>query len=335
MDDNEQFIRFIIKNIIKTIDYDVENDAFIIDRVYISDELINRIVAEGSKYGLESGDVRELITIVSSEIKTDPSVHRSYDQVRVRNITAGKHLRLNAIHDEYGPMYIEMVCIEPLRFFVISSDIPGVRYQDELVSINEVWNISYGIDFRYISNGEVYPNQKDLVLKFSKLKSIEYIFPSIVHEIFDSQEDFVKEDSPEDAIIQYIWTPKRHAPIAFSLSDEESDLKHEAVFQIRRSNKNATTAFIRINPQIVMPDDYDQRRFLLDAILECCCFPHVEENMGIKETELANEEYFFSEEFKKKGRFATMEEGLLQLKETTGLWVLTKKPVVDIQIHSK
>ena len=52
MANNEQLIKFIIKSIVSDVEYDVSGDKFTINRIDISDDLIDGIIAEGTKYGL-------------------------------------------------------------------------------------------------------------------------------------------------------------------------------------------------------------------------------------------------------------------------------------------
>ena len=277
MANNEQLVKFIIKSIVSDVEYDVSGDKFTINRIDISDDLIDSIIAEGAKYGLNTDDTRELITHVSSDIQIAPSVHRSYTNTEILEIKTGSHLRLNFIHDKIGPVYIEIICLETGRFFIISTNVSGLRYHDEIISINKVWNISYDIDFIIYRQRKVYPD-KQSALRLNKLQSIEYFHPSVIHEIFDSQKHFTKEELDEDSsdthsngvITQYVWTPKRHNPIVFSLSEQETDPKSEAVFLIKHKDVNSTTAKISINPQLNLPQDEHQRQYLVDTITECC-----------------------------------------------------------------
>ena len=278
MVNKDQLLKFIIKNIVSTVEYDVSNDRFTINRIDISDDLVDSIIADGRKYGLNADDTRELITLVSSDIQIAPSVHRSYTNTDVSEIKIGSHLRLNFIHDKIGPVYIEIICLEIGRFFIISTNVSGLRYHDEIISINKVWNISYDIDFIIYRKGNAYPD-KQSALRLNKLQSIEYFHPSVVHEIFDSQKHFTKEELDEEttdtpnsgAIIQYIWTPKRYdGAIVFSLFKQDTDSKGEATFLIKRRGINSTTAKISINPNFNLPQDKHQRKYLVDIIDKCC-----------------------------------------------------------------
>lgn len=69
MANNEQLVKFIIKSIVSDVEYDVSGDKFTINRIDISDELIDGIIAEGTKYGLNADETREIITLVSSIFK--------------------------------------------------------------------------------------------------------------------------------------------------------------------------------------------------------------------------------------------------------------------------
>jgi len=326
MANNEQLVKFIIKSIVSDIEYDVSGDKFTINRIGISDDLIDSIIAEGAKYELNADDTRELIALVSSDIQIAPSVHRSYTNTETSEIKTGCHLKLNFNHDKIGPVYIELICLETARFFIISSNVPGLRYHDEIVSINKVWNISYDVDFIVYRQGEVYPD-KQSAFRLNKLQSIEYFYPSVIHEIFDSQKHFTKEEldeeniesSPNNGVItQYIWTPKRHNPIAFSLSEQETDPNDEAVFLIKRRGVNSTTAKISINPELHLPQDEHQRQYLVDVITECC---------DINEKPSTD---FILPMFKS---IKTVKAGKLHKENNKGgsdLWILVEKPIIKI-----
>lgn len=324
MANNEQLVKFIIKNIVSDVEYDVNSDDFTINRIDISDDLIDCIIAEGTKYGLDADDTRELITLVSSDIKIVPSVHRSYTNTETAEIKTGSHLRLNFNHDTVGPVYIEVICLETNRFFVINSNVAGLKYHDEIVSINKVWNISYDVDFIIYRKGKVYPD-KQSAMRLNRLQSIEYFYPSVIHEIFDSQKHFTKEELDEGSIetnpgtiTQYVWTPKRHDPIAFSLSEQENDPKKEAVFLINHRDVNSTTAKISINPELSLPQDEHQRQYLVDTITECCDIDEKHSSDSILPM-------FFKS-------IKTVKAGMLHKENNEGedLWTLVEKPIIKI-----
>ncbi len=326
MVNNEQFVKFIIKNIVSDVEYDVSGDKFTINRLVISDDLIEKIISEGLKYNLNADDARELITLVSSDIQVAPSIQRSYANINTSGIQIGCHLKLNFIDSCKGPIYIEALCIEKSRFFVVQSNVPGLKFHDELISINQAWNISYDIDFVLYRKGKAYPDEHS-ALRIGKLQSIEYFLPSVIHEIFDSQKHFTKEElentidapSNKNVITQCIWTPKRHNPISFALSEQEADPKGEAVFLIKRSSIKATTASISINPQMALPIDSIQKQYLVDTIKECCVVDKYD-----------SAEYFKSELFES---IRTLKVGKLRKEkhnEGTELWTLVEKPIIKI-----
>lgn len=327
MENNEQLIRFIIKNIISDVEYDVSGDEFIFNRIDISDDLIDKIISEGAKYGLNADNTRELITLVSSDIQIAPSVHRSYTNTETAKIKVGSHLRLNFNHDKIGPVYLEIIRLRTARFFVVSSNVPGIRFQDEIVSINKIWNISYDVDFIVYRQGKAYPN-KQSALRLNKLQFIEYFHPSVIHEILDSQKLFTKEeleeeiiesDSNNGAIAQYIWTPKKHNPVAFSLSEQETDSKKEAMFIIKRRGINSTTAKISINPKLQLPQDEHQRQYLVGIIAECCDI-----------NEKHSSDFTLPMLFKS---IKTIKAGKLQKENNNrgiDLWTLVEKPIIKI-----
>lgn len=322
---NDQLVKFIIRSIVSDVEYDVGSDTFTINRIAISDDLIGNIIAEGAKYGLNADDTRELVTLVSSDIQIVPSVHRSYANTELSNIKRGSHLKLNFNQDNFGPVSIEIISSGNARFFVVASDVPGLRYLDEIVSINKVWNISYDVDFIVYRQGKIYPD-KQSALRLNKLQSIDYYHPSVIHEIFDSQKHFTKEELEEKnaesgtdggMIVQYIWTPKRHDPVAFSLTEQEADPKKEAMFVIERKGIRSKTAKISVNPEFNFPHEVHQRQYLAGSIEECC-------DSDEKDfVDFASHESFKSVETIKAGK-------LRKDKGEGDLWTLVEKPIIKI-----
>ena len=98
MDGKEQFIKFIIKNIVQGVEYDAEKDKFTISHLDISDELISKIVLEGKKYNLTETDTKELLSHVSADIMVTPSVHISYSNTNINDLKDKQHLQLNFIN---------------------------------------------------------------------------------------------------------------------------------------------------------------------------------------------------------------------------------------------
>lgn len=324
MGNKEQLVKFIIKSIVSDVEYDVNSDKFTINRIDISEELINDIIAEGAKYGLNADETRELITIVSSDIKIAPSIHRSYSNTETTDIKTGNHLKLVFNQNNIGPVYIEIICIETGRFFVINSNVPGLKFQDELVSINRIWNISYDVDFIIYRNGKNYPD-KQSALRLNKLQSIEYFLPSVIHEILDSKKEFTKEELEEESIvsntsngtiIQYLWEPQSYAPIVFSLSEQEVDQTEEALFLVKRKNSKSRVAKISINPGLLLPLNAHQQQYLLDTLIKCCDINNSEVEKSTSPVLLKN--------------IRTVRPGKLQKEAESEVWVLVEKPLISI-----
>ena len=126
MDGKEQFIKFIIKNIVQGVEYDAEKDKFTISHLDISDELISKIVLEGKKYNLTETDTRELLSHVSADIMVTPSVHMSYSNTNINDLKDKQHLQLNFIDEKFGSLFVEMLTLQEGRFLVLDTNITGV-----------------------------------------------------------------------------------------------------------------------------------------------------------------------------------------------------------------
>lgn len=328
MGNNDQLIRFIIKNLVRKVEYDVDKDRFSINRIDISDELITRIIDEGAQYGLGPDETRELISRVASDLQIAPFIDRSTSRTRVKEIQTGVHFRLNFKNEHLGPLTLEALCLETGSFFVLESDIPGLCHGDRIVSVNKVWNISYEVSFVVFRNGTTrFPDEYSLLTP-GKLESIDYFHQSPVYEILDAQQQFTKaeleqktDSKPESRKRlknRYVWAPKLFDPIIFSLNLQSDTEEANASFLIQPGRKNPDQAKLVVNPELDLPEDETKRKYVLWAILQCCT---VNGDAGMS-TDMNN---IFAIETLKAGKIKKTNAN-----DTQELWLLTEKPVIRI-----
>lgn len=328
MGNNDQLIRFIIKNLVRKVEYDVDKDRFSINRIDISDELITRIVDEGAQYGLASDETRELISRVASDLQIAPFIDRSTSRTRVETLQTGSHLRLNFRNDHLGPLMLEALCLKAGNLFVLESNIPGIRHGDRIVSINKVWNISYEVDFVVFRNGTTRFPDEYSVLTPGKLESIDYFHQSPVYEILDAQQQFTKAELEQITASEpkarkrsenrYVWAPKLFDPIVFSLNPQSDTEEANATFLIQPGRKNPGQAKLVVNPDLDLSGEETKRKYVLQAILQCCTMSG--------DTDKAHKtEDIFAIETIKAGKIKK-----INTNDAQELWLLTEKPEIRI-----
>lgn len=274
MDTNfEYFKKFIVKQIVNTVDYNPETDEYEINRIHISDDIINIIEEEGIRYGLERGKTDQLISQVAENIRATPAIQLRYDNVTVSRLEIGQHIKINIQHPEKGRHFIELLVTNKNFFFVLSSDIAGLNYGDILHALDETWNNGFYIDFT-INNHSV-----DTIVRLGKLESIEEYSPSVVHEILDSESSFTYEsrnDNREKSGTdnkckdkEYcFWYPNRWKPITFCW--EEGYLQNRNCIFIIKDNEDTTKAEIVVNKDFALPSEETTSNALIDIISGCC-----------------------------------------------------------------
>lgn len=191
--DTEYLTKFIVKQIVDAVGYNPQTDEYEINRIHISDELLEIIEKEGGKYGLKPEETRQLYNVVANNIKTAPIVKCDYGCIELQKLKIGQHLRILFLDPNTGKQSIEALYLGNNSFYVLSSSVYGVIYRDELVSQNNSWNNSYDIDFLLYRNKERFPTNDDL-LRIGKLICVEFMNPSYVHEILDDDKSFMKEE---------------------------------------------------------------------------------------------------------------------------------------------
>ena len=277
VDNFEYFEKFIVKQIVKTVEYHPETGEYEINRIHISDDIINVIEDEGLRYGLKRTQIAQIISQVAENIRTRPAVKLKYDCIDVGRLKIGQHLRINILHPEKGPHYIELLVTNRYHFYVLASDIVGIRYGDEIHALDGTWNNGYYTDFRVTFGNDKHLNV-NLILRLGKLQSVEMFSPSVVHEILDSESSFTYDslnaiqgrkvvDKCKN-IKYYFWIPNKYKPITFSW--REGDVQDEKSPFIIIENEDVPEAKITINKAFHLPADEKVLNTLIEIIYDCC-----------------------------------------------------------------
>ncbi len=277
MDTNvEYFEKFVVKQIVSTVNYNPETDDYEINRIHISNDIIRIIEAEGARYGLQKQQVAQLISRIASNIKVEPSTQMMYNSVNAEKFKQGDHIRINFKHPQKGNHYLEMIATECLKFYVIRTDIGGICYGDELEAIDKTWNITFYIDFILLRQSIRLPHPK-AILRIGKVECIEVYHPSIINDILDAkstytfdslklQKDDAKNETKEK--LYYFWMPNRWTPISFCWKEgmEQSDV---STFIIK-DKEDSEEASITLNPQFNILQIEENLDSFMEMIFDCC-----------------------------------------------------------------
>lgn len=271
----ENFEKFIIKQIVNTVDYHPETDEYEINRIHISDDIIKTIEEEGLRYGFDKNHIGDIILQVSENIRTTPAVQLRYDSIEVKEIKIGQHFRINVLHPEKGRHYVELLTINKYAYYVLSSDIMGVRYGDELQALDKIWNNGYYADFSIIHSEKKQHNEKK-ILRLGSIQNLELYSPSVVHEILDSEESFSYEKAiaNKEAIVNtpdsayYFWIPNKWKPITFCWKG--GDVQDETSAFVVFDKENSDYAKLIINKSLKLPTEENKISALMEILFDCC-----------------------------------------------------------------
>ena len=276
MDANvEYFEKYIVKKIVSTVDYNPETDEYEMNRVHISDDIIKVIENEGSRYGLQREEIHQLISRVAANVKPVPSSRILYNSINVGELKVGSHLRINMIHPVKGGRFVEMIVLEKQRFFVLGTDISGLSYGDELLSVDKTWNMTFYIDFVVSRNAVRIPDNHS-VLRLGKLESVELFEPSVVHEILDSKSSYTfdsycpsKEEHAGKRVerLFYFWMPNRWNPISFCWK-EGFEQNENSTFVIKES-ADSEEAIISLNQNFNI-FQVEELNYFMEILFDCC-----------------------------------------------------------------
>ena len=277
MDANvEYFEKFIVKQIVNTVDYNPETDEYEMNRIHISNDIIKVIENEGSRYGFQRQQIQQLISRVAANVKPVPSSRILYNSVSVGELKAGNHLRINMIHPVKGRRYLEMIVTNNPRFLVLDTDISGISYGDELLAIDKTWNMSFYIDFVVFRNFVRIPDDHS-ILRLGKIECVELYEPSVIHEILDSKSSFTfdsyrptKNEKADKGVekLFYFWWPNRWNPISFCW--KEGLEQNEYSTFIIKDNPNSEKASLSFNPQFNLFQVEENLDSFMEMLFDCC-----------------------------------------------------------------
>lgn len=333
MDANlEYFEKFIVKQIVKKVEYDPVKGEYSFNKFQISDDLIRVIEEEGLRYGMQGWQVREVISRVAENVRTDPYVEIINSKVDVSKLKEGQHLRINITHPIKGKMSVDLATVSKYHFMVLDATVSGLRYGDVLVATDKIWNALFSIEFKVLRNEKRIPDAHTKLL-LGKVDSVELFFPPIANEILDSDDTFAYADSPpgidpeaqkdkETTVPEedneelfkkyYIWMPIQwDEPITFGWNEKDVQ-QNNSTFVVLDSDEQLKSK-IQFNPLFKLPKNKNELEVLLNIVFFCC--KTMNEYYGIANLK----------------QIKPIKEGILTKTKddiSSKVWVLEKKPQV-------
>lgn len=262
--DLKYFEKYIVKKIVSTADYNPLTGKYDC-RVHISDDIIREIEDEGVRYGLPREDIEALISQVANHVKASPSVQLRFDSTKVIDLKIGQHLIVHFTHPLKGAHFLDMLVIGPYQFFLLDTSIAGLRFGDELQSMDILWNNAYHIDF-IVFRDKIRIHTENTYLRPGKLEHVDLYSPSIIHNIIDSKESY--EQNKKNSKDYYLWVPTRMNPTTFSW--DKGDVQNvESTFVITEKAES-DEATISVNKNFKMPGSTEQRMYLIQTLKGVC-----------------------------------------------------------------
>ena len=266
MDANlEYFEKYIIKKIVSTVDYNPHTGKYDC-RVHISDDIIREIENEGVRYGLLRENIGALISQVANHVKVSPSVQLRFDSIKVLELKMGQHLMVFFSHPLKGSHVLDMLVIGPYQFFLLDTSIAGLRFGDELQSMDILWNNAYHIDF-IVFRDKIKIHPENTYLRPGKLEHVELFSPSIIHSIIDSDDSY-EQNKKRKTKDYYSWVPIRMYPITFRW--DISDIQNAESTFIITEEADSDEATLAVNKNFKMPDSAEQRMYLVQTLKDVC-----------------------------------------------------------------
>lgn len=225
MEDN-RFVNFIIKKTVGHVDFDPET-GFRIQTVYMTDDILREIQAEGHRYGYTDQQTSEIINATTHSINTNPSITTHYNNLDASRLEVGTHIELHFRSDKFGGTRLSLVAAGRLKFIVVESTVTGLRVNDVVVPGNIQWNANYAIEFLIYRNGNRYPDDSHSLI-VENFEFYRLFKPSYIYQILDSQDDF-DHDKPEISTIKVDYKKDKDAFFetndnsAFEITDNGSE----------------------------------------------------------------------------------------------------------------
>jgi len=190
MEVNSRLQKYIIRKMVKGVVFNPETLTYSVTQKSISDNEWQELVLEAGKYGIAEEPLRKIVKEIDDQTTFYPKREISFN-LNPDDIKAGQHLCLHTISPEYGPAQLELLCLEPCRFFVLKSDRNVLIFEDELESITKPWNVGFIADFLVFREGKRYPDTTH-VYRTYKIDKIELLHPADVYELLDAEKsDYV------------------------------------------------------------------------------------------------------------------------------------------------
>lgn len=185
---NNQFIKFIIKEIVQGISFDTTSLNIHFNRVVISEKTLNRIIEEGKNYSYTKEEVKNYIEHATKEINCSPRKEELYSVLDISRLPIGQQLKVSFHNEITGIQFIELLLLEKNHFLILDSDNNSIQKGDELIALNTHWQVNYCIEFCVFRNNIRYPDEESK-FRSPKITLFELFYPSILHEVYDSEND--------------------------------------------------------------------------------------------------------------------------------------------------
>lgn len=200
---NRTFIKFILRHIVRDIEFSLANSSFSISLRTLSESARKSIYEEGRSWGLTDKTIENLINETNNKI----DLYRNPTEEVIHNVDVNKAIpqggliQISYTDNVLGKSILKIMRIDSpeanrvAKFILLQTNILSLHPNDILdVYGSTSWDLNHRVLFRITRNGELYPDAQS-VFSTGKLENITLLRPSLLYEVIDSRLNFTyKED---------------------------------------------------------------------------------------------------------------------------------------------
>lgn len=202
MQTNNDFTKFILKQIAGTVAYNPESHSFQLSLRSISHSIRETIYSEGRQWGMTNQTIDSHIdnAINNVGVSYQPAKQSVHLIDIAKDIRPGVQIFLECYDKSRGKARLSLLFLgiskaSSPRFLVLGSTRLGLISEDIVEPAdNTLWSVGHPVLFKVFRNERRYPDN-DKVYKTFSIENIQVIRPSVIHEVIDARKEFTYTES--------------------------------------------------------------------------------------------------------------------------------------------
>lgn len=274
----DELRRIIIRTMVKGVEFNPSEKKYTLQQKSLTDQEWQILLEQSKKFNINEEQLRGIVKDIIAQTSFAPKIVTKYN-LHPQAIEIGQHFQLKGKSAEFGQAVLELMCVSPNKYLVLSSERNVLTRKDLIESVTMPWNSSFVIDFKTFrckdnfpepSNFSRFPANNKLYRTYS-IERIELFSPADVYEIIDGE---IKKEltTPKTdkkktifSIIRKIYTAlndnKLDSTVYTQLEEEmvEAGISTYSVFVLLKRfsendfdipNSKLSSAFITCEPEI-------------------------------------------------------------------------------------